>query len=83
MQDDCVIVPKSEMVINQQVRVVFSNSYIKDIDDEINIDNTSLLNPYEYYFNTSNKTRLPIQIFIVVHIQKDLLLIKYQIQISN
>ena len=58
--DECIIVPKSEMVINQQVKVVFSNSYIKDIDDEINIDNTSLLNPYEYYFNTSNKTRLPI-----------------------
>ena len=40
--------------------VTLKNQYEKSSDDNILNDNTGLYNPYEYYYDTKNKLRLPI-----------------------
>lgn len=42
------------------VIVTLENHYVKSIDDTIGIDNANTNNPYEYYYDQTNLTRLPI-----------------------
>ena len=60
--NECIIVPKDSSLIDISKRVTlsFKNSYIRTSDDIVNIDNSSTFNPYEYYFDTKNETRLPV-----------------------
>lgn len=61
LPSECIFVPHEDVVMstNKQSRIFFNNKYIKASDDLIRQDN-SLLNPFEYYYDTINKTRLPI-----------------------
>jgi len=42
------------------VEVTLENKYIKRTDDIIDIDNSNLMNPFEYYYDNKHFTRLPI-----------------------
>lgn len=50
----------NNVVQNTNVIVTLENKYIKDYDDTIAEDNSGLHNPFEYYYDTKNQTRLPI-----------------------
>ena len=45
---------------DSDVTVILENKYIKNMDDTIYEDNHSIYNPYEYYYDTHNKKRIPI-----------------------
>lgn len=47
-------------ITNGGVTVTLENKYSKETNDSISIDNSDLNNPFEYYYDTLNKTRLPI-----------------------
>ena len=47
-------------ITGDKVAVILEDKYIKDIDDEIYEDNSSLNNPFEYYYNDKANVRLPI-----------------------
>ena len=47
-------------VENDSIIVTLKNEYLNNLDDEINVDNENLNNPYEYYYDTKNYLRLPI-----------------------
>lgn len=42
------------------ITVILENKYMKTSNDEIIINNDNLNNPFEYYYDTKNKVRLPI-----------------------
>lgn len=60
--DEFIIVPKnlSSININDSIKITLKNLYKKETNEDIQSDNSSLYNPTEYYFDTINKTRLPI-----------------------
>ena len=45
---------------NSNVTVTLENKYIKDMDDIVYEDNHSIYNPYEYYYDSHTKKRVPI-----------------------
>lgn len=47
-------------ITGDKVAVILEDKYIKDIDDEIYEDNSSLNNPFEYYYSDKANVRLPI-----------------------
>lgn len=59
---ECIIVPSDDITLvpDDGVKIVFNNSYIKDMNDIVEVDNTNIFNPYEYYFNTNKEIRLPV-----------------------
>ena len=45
---------------NAKGHVTLENKYIKEHTDTINVNNTGVFNPYEYYYNSKNYKRIPI-----------------------
>ena len=45
---------------NTDVEVTLETKYVKDVPDRIMEDNSDVHNPFEYYYDSKNQTRLPI-----------------------
>lgn len=62
LPEEFIIVPNDSVTIDttDKTYVLLSNTYVKDCDDTIDPMNSGTFNPFEYYFDTVNETRLPI-----------------------
>lgn len=60
LPDEFVLVPKTQLSDTTTI-IHLHNQYILNIDDEINATNNhSINNPFEYYYDTENNTKLPL-----------------------
>ena len=61
LPDEFVITP-NDITLNDRLitYVTLKDSYERDYDDTIDINNTGLYNPYEFYYDLNNKLYLPI-----------------------
>ena len=58
--NECILVPKSTIDVGSGIEIIFKNTYEKKSSDIVNVDNQSIFNPYEYYFDTIHETKLPV-----------------------
>lgn len=49
-----------EPINGSTVDVILKNTYVRNIDDDINDNNSGINNPFEYYYDSKNNIRLPI-----------------------
>lgn len=59
LPDEFKIVP-TVPTPNAKGHVTLENKYIKEHTDTINVNNTGVFNPYEYYYDSKNYKRIPI-----------------------
>lgn len=60
--NECIFVLHDDNTIDtsKQTKIIFNNKYEKTSSDVVMINNSAIFNPFEYYFDTKNKIRLPL-----------------------
>lgn len=62
LPSECIFVPNENVVLDmtKPIHITLDNKYIKTSTDIITQNNDMIDNPFEYYYDTMNKTKLPI-----------------------